>query len=346
MDTRSSFCPVCENTTDQIIIIENEKFEVRGETIEVATKSYRCTSCDSRSDDPSDPDPLQEVYREYRRRKKIPQPEDIRALRKRYGLTQSEFGAMLGFGTASLSRYENGSLPDEAHAGTLCLAMNPINLANMIERAGSAILREKRDKIYTLMKDEAISSSLLSFLTSFIPGLTQDNEPKLPGYGPPSFLNGLRSLNINKLFNTILFFCRGEGEFKTKLNKLLFYADFICFRNHGHSITGLQYARIDHGPVPDNFQLLCAIVTDDQKIVEVKEEVFSSGASGERFKSRKEPDISVFSNNELAVLTAVQQRFAGMSSTKISALSHEEDGYKKTSHAQLINYKYAETLKI
>lgn len=345
MDTRSGFCPVCENTTDQIIIIEKEKFDVRGEVIEVATRSYRCASCDARSDDPNDPDPLQEVYREYRRRRKIPQPEEIRALRKRYGLTQSEFGAMLGFGTASLSRYENGSLPDEAHAGTLCLAMNPINLASMIKRAGSAIVPEKREKIYSMMKEEAISSSLLSFLSSMFPAGAQDNELSLPGYGPPTFLNGLRSLNLDKLFNAILFFCRGEGVFKTKLNKLLFYADFVCFRNHGHSITGLQYARIDRGPVPDNYQLLCAIVTEDQKIVEVEEEVFPSGASGERFRSRKDPDISIFSNDELAVLAAVHQRFAGMSATRISDLSHEEDGYKKTPHAQLINYKFAETLK-
>src|SRR2546429_6004 len=34
----------------------------------------------------------------------------------------------------------------------------------------------------------------------------------------------------------------------TKLNKLLFYADFISYRELGHSITGARYQALEWGP--------------------------------------------------------------------------------------------------
>jgi len=34
----------------------------------------------------------------------------------------------------------------------------------------------------------------------------------------------------------------------TKLNKILFYADFLYYAKHGTSITGQEYMRLDKGP--------------------------------------------------------------------------------------------------
>jgi hypothetical protein len=39
--------------------------------------------------------------------------------------------------------------------------------------------------------------------------------------------------------------------FCTKMNKLLFYIDFLSYRQRGIAITGLCFRAIDFGPVPD-----------------------------------------------------------------------------------------------
>ena len=36
----------------------------------------------------------------------------------------------------------------------------------------------------------------------------------------------------------------------TKLNKILFYSDFICYYMHGKPITGAEYKALQRGPVP------------------------------------------------------------------------------------------------
>ena len=40
---------------------------------------------------------------------------------------------------------------------------------------------------------------------------------------------------------------------KTKLAKLLYLADFAWFYDHTESMSGMQYRKIDYGPVPDTF---------------------------------------------------------------------------------------------
>jgi uncharacterized phage-associated protein len=60
-------------------------------------------------------------------------------------------------------------------------------------------------------------------------------------------------INEEKLINAILFFLNYEGMrymSKTKLYKLLYFADFKYFKEHGRSITGLKYYAWKFGPVP------------------------------------------------------------------------------------------------
>lgn len=41
--------------------------------------------------------------------------------------------------------------------------------------------------------------------------------------------------------------------FCTKMNKLLFYTDFLSYRERGIAMTGLSYRAISYGPVPENW---------------------------------------------------------------------------------------------
>jgi len=74
----------------------------------------------------------------------------------------------------------------------------------------------------------------------------------------PSRYTGYRLLIPEKVYQIVRFFAETLQPWKTKLNKLLFYADFLHYKTYGTSISGLKYVAIDHGPVPDNYEILLA----------------------------------------------------------------------------------------
>src|SRR5437899_1435794 len=68
----------------------------------------------------------------------------------------------------------------------------------------------------------------------------------------------MRPGSVNKLQEMILYIAehskRDDGFGKTKLNKILFYADFIAFAKLGHSVTGQEYRKMPYGPVPRDIE--------------------------------------------------------------------------------------------
>jgi len=327
-------CPNCEKKTDLELVRTTDEIEVRGERIAVEAEYYKCSVCGEEFDDPrSDDDPLDKAYREYRRRRGMSQPEDIRALRTRYGLTQGELSKLLGWGATTLSRYENGALQDEAHEKTFRLAMEPRNLLRLIEETSEAVPQAKRTRLLAQLRGAEEDACSLSRVYE-----------EWFGRYEPTILSGFRRLDTAKVFDAILFFCR-DGIFKTNLNKLLFYADFKHFKDNKVSITGLQYAKIRLGPVPDNWSHYCAWLLNDGAL-EADEVYFDENVSGEKLSSAKKPDLNRFSETELETLLFVIKHFKGWTAKRISDFSHQEVGYRETANRQLISYAYADALQI
>ena len=150
-------CPHCEKETNIRQVKENERFDVRGESIEVPVEYYQCDECGETFENTRDHDSLVTVYKEYRRRYDMLQPDEIKQWRKRYGLTQKELSRILGWGGATLSRYENGALQVDAHEKLLRLAMEPHNLRKLIEESPQVLCDEKRvrllKEIYAFLSD-------------------------------------------------------------------------------------------------------------------------------------------------------------------------------------------------
>ena len=141
-------CPNCEKNTELEFIIAEEKFEVRGELITVNVEYYKCSECGEEFEDPrSTKDPLDRAYREYRRRHGMLQPEEILSLRKHYGLTQKEISTLLGWGGATLSRYENGALQDEGHDRLLQFIKNPENMQELVLKNGDFLSSNKKENM-------------------------------------------------------------------------------------------------------------------------------------------------------------------------------------------------------
>jgi transcriptional regulator with XRE-family HTH domain len=275
-------------------------------------------------------DPFDLAYIEYRKKHSLLQPEEIVDWRKTHHLTQGEFAKLLGIGIATLNRYENGSLQNESHENLLRLAMNPSNLLKLIEKSEGVFSETKKKKLLeALRKSEEIISSLDDVLISL--GDTEKNS-----------LNGFRKLDLAKLHNAVLFFSR-DGVLKSKLNKLLFYADCKYFKEYTLSITGLRYAHLPYGPVPEYYASHYASMLSTG-IVEFMEEQYPNGYVGELIKAVKEPDLNIFSPSELRIMASVLEDFKKYTATEIQNSSHKEKGYQLTKNGEIISYEYAKEL--
>lgn len=325
-------CPICEAVRDIEEIVAPEVIKVRGEDITVISKRYKCSTCREEFDDPeSTEDPVEKAYRIYRDRRHMVQPEKILEFRKQYGLTQRELSDILGWGVTSLIRYESGSLQTEAHDKELRLAMIPVNLLLLLQESEGKITESKRQRLIELLQQqEAKSSCMISWYE-----IAQNQQ--IDAY------SGFNRFDLQKLNSAILFFCTGEGVFKTVLNKLLFYADFRHFREYTVSITGARYVHVPFGPVPDNFDLYFAALKQ-QGMLYSKEEFFNN-FSGERLIAQQSPDISLFSASEVRILAEVKERLGTRSAKWLSEASHEETAYQATRDGEAISYDYAAELK-
>lgn len=329
-----AICPNCEQETNIETVKQRETFEVRGEPVEVDVEFQKCSACGEEFENTRGVDALALAYSKFRQHHDMLQPDDIKRWRKNYGLTQKQANDLLGWGGATLSRYENGALQAEAHENLLRLAMEPHNLLQLIEKTPKALTDEKRNRLINELRAEEKEAKTFQFLFNEIFG----------GYDPDEF-SGYQSFSLEKVFNAILFFCRGgEGQFKTKLNKLLFYSDFKHFKDYTVSITGVNYVHLPHGPIPDNYEFYYADLFSEKKLTQ--QEVIIGDYVGETYVALAEPDLSIFSDSEIKILSEVKEYFKDYSATKIRNFSHSEKAYIATGDNEKITYLYATELQI
>lgn len=327
-----AICANCEKVTEVEVIRTEENVAVRGENVTVEAEYTRCTECGETAENTRGYDALAVAYREYRKRHGMMQPDEIREWRKSCGLTQRELSALLGWGGATLSRYENGALQEEAHDKLLRLAREPHNLLHLVQETPHLLSDEKRNRLVSeLTAAEAESCSLSRVF-----------EERFGRY-PADEFSGYRKVDLGKFFQAVLFFCR-DGQLKTKLNKLLFYADFKHFKENSVSITGSRYAHLPHGPVADNYEHYFAELVSEGRLT--TDEVMVFNYIGDQLSTVGNIDLGLFSDSELKVLTEVKEKFKNFSAKEIRDFSHEEPGYQSTRNGELISYRYAESLRI
>jgi hypothetical protein len=155
--------------------------------------------------------------------------------------------------------------------------------------------------------------------------------------------SGYRNPSFEKFTEMVVYFSGKMQPFKTKMNKLLFYADFLMFKQTCFSISGVRYKAIDMGPVPNNFQSIFEYLANNDEI-DIFTTEFPQGYTGEQFKARNDRPFNakLFSEIELEVLEKVANVFKPKSTNDIIELSHLEKAWKKNEKAKsVISYEYA-----
>ena len=135
--------------------------------------------------------------------------------------------------------------------------------------------------------------------------------------------NGFAQQSLTRLKNIMLYIIGLCGEvFYTKMNKLLFYADFMAYRTSGYALSGLSYKAIDYGPVPERWDRVYS------QFDEILQEPRSYGdKEGSVLTTTAKADLSIFTPEELLFLEQVCARFADCTSSDMTRISHEESAW-------------------
>lgn len=155
MKDKTEFCVECGSYNIEYVT-GPEVVKVRGDEITVNASYWVCKDCNVEFENLCDGnDYLAEAYKIYRKKHNMLQPEEIKALRLKYDLTQGELAQILGWGLATLSRYEKGSLQDFAHDKILkLLKKEPIILLQLLSNDVINILgKTKYEKVKNLCEN-------------------------------------------------------------------------------------------------------------------------------------------------------------------------------------------------
>ncbi|MHB1006596.1 MAG: Panacea domain-containing protein [Chloroflexota bacterium] len=106
----------------------------------------------------------------------------------------------------------------------------------------------------------------------------------------------------------------------TKLNKILFFSDVLAYGQHGQPVSGATYVKLDNGPVPKQLLRTKAELVSAKEACEVNQQYFNR--MQKRLIPMREPDLSVFSPAEIALVDQVIELFQSCNASDVSEISH------------------------
>lgn len=314
---------------------ERRSMDFRKETFEIVFHYYKCeVSGEQFTTTALDEVNMNQVFNQYRDKFNIPFPDEIIRIREKYGVSAAKMSEILGFGVNSYRQYEAGEMPSVANAKLIQMADDPKRFIDMVELCGTL---DEKAKTKLIQKAQLLAEEKKRNIFNL------NFKEYLLGNHLADIYSGYRNPNFEKFTEMVVYFSDKLSPFKTKMNKLLFYADFLMFKQSCFSISGVRYKAIDMGPVPNNFQSIFEYLANKDEI-DIYTTEFPNGYTGEQFKARKDRKFNaeLFTENELETLEKVATVFKETSTSDIIELSHLEEAWKKNAKEKsVISYEYA-----
>ncbi|MBR4902894.1 MAG: DUF4065 domain-containing protein [Victivallales bacterium] len=256
-------------------------------------------------------------------------------LRKSYGLTQRELSNMLGWGGATISRYESKMIQDETHDEILHVVSEDALEAMKYLEKNKGNFDEKRFGEIAAAIQEKISRTSLNYMTQKL------LEARYMEFKSRDDLTGGTKLDIGKICSMASYFaqkCHG-GLFKVKLMKLLWYADAVFYREHGHAMSGLVYQHKPLGALPVGHYELMGVISHEELYDNFEETAY-------KILPSENYDESCFTEDELNVLNKVVSHFKSYTGKEMADVMHKEDAYVLTADQAYIPYSLAKHVTI
>jgi putative zinc finger/helix-turn-helix YgiT family protein len=307
------YCSKCEQKQHYFVKQEELTRKVKDNTYTLDVKVAHCAVCDEEVYIPEISDQTQQsFFNAYRVDHQLLTVDELISIRKNLGLNQRDFSRLLGFGEITISRYELGSLPSKNNSQTIKKISDKKNLEEKYEQNKSLMSEDGRKMIEERLK-------------------LKENVTGKVKYSQDKFYE-LTYLFVKEAKKN------GENMTETKLNKLLFYADFNHYKKLGKGITGSKYLKFQFGPVPNRSQLK-----------------YSANPYISFFKTDEDKtQIDIISNPikwhltefEKKIVEVVYSYFKNSNASVISDISHQENAWTKTELFEEISYEHAKDLRI
>lgn len=125
---------------------------------------------------------------------------------------------------------------------------------------------------------------------------------------------------------------------KTKLAKLIYFADFTWFARNNTPITGALYRHIQRGPVADLFFRVTEDLFDTGTI-----DIETKGAA--MLISLVEPtNEEALTNEQLHLVEAIANKWRDRDTASIVQFTHDQAPWSKTSQGEIIPYELAKQI--
>ena len=274
---------------------------------------------------------LNQLYNQYREKHNIMFPVEIKELREKYGLSAAKMSDVLGFGTNIYRNYENGEVPNKSNANILELAKNPDNFLKLAKESGALSdteldeLKKKAERNFDVTEEETIKKRFRIFSADI---------DQFTGYIHKQY---------DKIANMVLFFLSMTNRtYKTRLNKYLFYSDFLSYKYKGIAMSGFNYVAIDKGPVPDSYEMLYDTL-EKENYIKIEEIEDAKGKEYSKMIPLKSFDVSNFDEEEMEILKLVIENLQFKKTQDIIDESHKISAWKDNFESKgVISYqKYA-----
>jgi len=332
------YCYLCDQMVGVNIIKEKEVHTIKGIDVCCEVQNPYCQFCGNKVYIPIINDQnLDVIDRTYREQNGVITKEEIEELLKQYDIGAKPLATLLGWGEVTITRYQRGQLPSRAHSDTLKSLRDACVFRSLFEK--------NQVKLTDIAKKKVIRA--LNVLTDglLLTGNKADSRYKtlMDTYSrqQPNEFNGFAVFNLEKLVQVILYFAARERcIYKTKMNKLLWYADMLNYkRTERTALTGLSYKHNYYGPTPMWHDFLYGSLQD----IYIK---LIDDENGTYIEPLESYSHGILSEEEQEVLDTVLNMFNNWSAQHISEYSHQEKAYKENSHNDFISFVYADYLSL
>ena len=145
------------------------------------------------------------------------------------------------------------------------------------------------------------------------------------------------SPNYDKYKQMILAFLREGGKIpKTKLAKLLYFADFSWFYYHLQSMSGMQYRKIQYGPVTDSYFRIIDEMSDAGEI-QITQTEDGAMLISETRSGAKVPLLKIQKEEE-KLIKNIEKRWKGKKTAEIVDFTHKQFPYMFARDNEIVSY--------
>ena len=207
-------CPLCDKTHE----VEERKrvtsIVLKGEEVTYEERFYFCANADEDENEfetgTMTNENLLNARNAYRIKKGLLTSYEIVEIRESYGLSQVDLAKLLGWGEATISRYESKAIQDEAYDTMLRLIKdNPLQALEFLKKNADKFAPLKRMEIKSKIV-EKLDSYGKEYLTR------QTFEGEYANFEEPSDSNGFTVLNIDKIEAMISYIAEKERHIRRR----------------------------------------------------------------------------------------------------------------------------------